>query len=85
MQRLLPETVEIDIVSDSGHLIYTDNYKELAEKMLNYINKNSNESKVPIEINQSQTNNIEISSDISTTNNDLKNKIELENIESKNV
>jgi hypothetical protein len=32
----LPDTVEIEIVSNSGHIIQTDNFAELAERIINF-------------------------------------------------
>jgi len=39
LRDLIPDNVEIDTVSDSGHLLYNDNYDELVEKMLAYLSR----------------------------------------------
>jgi len=39
LKDLSPDNIEIGIVSDSGHLLYTDNHKELCDKILSYLTK----------------------------------------------
>jgi len=38
LQRLLPDNVEIETVSSSGHVIYGDNHNEMIDKILFYAN-----------------------------------------------
>jgi len=39
LKELSPENVEIETVSDSGHMIQTDNFNELSEKIFVYLKR----------------------------------------------
>lgn len=41
----MPNNVLIEIVSNSGHLIQTDNYDELCRKITEFVNKEDTENK----------------------------------------
>ncbi len=76
LQNLLPESVEIDIVSDSGHLIYTDNYEELSDKIIAYLKTNKEVTKKIYEENLIGDTTV-FSNDLSSSNcNNLKSQIE---------
>ena len=76
MQNLLPDSVEIDIVSDSGHLIYTDNYEELSDKVMAYLKMNKEATQKICEENLNGDTNI-ISNDLGSSNcNNLHSQIE---------
>ena len=76
MQNLLPDSVEIDIVSDSGHLIYTDNYEELSDKVMAYLKMNKEATQKICGENLNGDTNI-ISNDLGSSNcNNLHSQIE---------
>jgi len=56
LQKLLPDTVEIDMVTKSGHVLYTDNYEECTQKIIAFF-----ESEKQNEDTASETSNSNIS------------------------
>jgi len=59
LKELCPNNIDIDIVSESGHLLYNDNYEEMTDKILAYLQKegnNNNNNKIQEEEVSSDTN-----------------------------